>query len=66
MIGQCNHIIGFLLCDFPQYGETDRLIRATEGSGATEPFNYCPLCGEMLVTGTTNPDKALYAQAMDN
>jgi len=64
--GQCDHIVGFLLSDFSQYGETDRLIRATEDSGATQPFNYCPLCGERLVTETTNSDNALYARAMDS
>lgn len=43
--GQCDHIVGFLISDFPQYGERDRLVRASENEGSTQGFRFCPACG---------------------
>jgi hypothetical protein len=45
----CNHIIGFKLGEFPQHGDTDRLLRIAENIAPDESFTYCPLCGEYLV-----------------
>jgi hypothetical protein len=47
--GQCNHILGMAICNFPELGETDRLIYAEnhiEFEG--EEFKFCPLCGQSL------------------
>ena len=46
---ECDHIIGFHLAAYPQYGEIDRLIRVSEKIEPNEPFNYCPLCGGLFV-----------------
>jgi hypothetical protein len=43
--GQCDHIVGFILSDFPQFGGTDGLVRKSEGALVSEAFNFCPLCG---------------------
>lgn len=44
----CKHIIGFVLCSYPQEGESNRLAYSEEdfeyGAGE-ERFNYCPMCG---------------------
>ena len=48
MTGQCDHIVGFLLADYPQYGEQDMLVRASEAVTPSESFAFCPVCGEGL------------------
>ena len=51
--GQCDHIVGLFLADYPQHGESDRLARQSEGLDVDEIFNYCPSCGVNLkVRGT--------------
>ena len=48
---QCDHIIGFVLSNFPQYQERDRLARASDNEffdNYEQVFKYCPLCGEAL------------------
>lgn len=45
---RCDHIVGFALSAFPQYGERDGLVRASENADADEAFKYCPLCGHAL------------------
>ena len=50
--GQCNHIIGFHVDEFPQFGGDDRLIRANEQFSVGVPFTFCPLCGLELTPST--------------
>lgn len=52
---QCDHIVGFLADQFPQFGGIDRLIRFSEGTCADEPFKFCPLCGGELILSSQAP-----------
>jgi hypothetical protein len=45
---QCEHIIGFLLSDFPQFGERDRLVMGSENAVVSTAFCFCPLCVDAL------------------
>jgi len=45
----CDHIIGFGYSPFPQHGDRDYLVNASDGEPADEPFAYCPKCGASLV-----------------
>jgi hypothetical protein len=46
----CDHITGFVLALRPaEDGDSDYLLRASSSRiEPDEPFNYCPLCGEVL------------------
>ena len=55
---ECDHIIGMLEASFPQYGETDRLVR--DGEEASIYFSSCPLCGHSL------PYHIFHDKAKDN
>ena len=46
--GQCDHIVGLFLNPYIQNGESDRLVRQSEGLDVDEPFSYCPCCGEFM------------------
>ena len=47
--GQCDHIVGFLADDFPQFGGIDGLVRISAGvAEVTEAFIFCPSCGQRL------------------
>lgn len=50
---KCDHIVGFILSDYPQYGENDRLARESEGVSVSEMFSFCPLCGDDLLPPKT-------------
>ena len=41
---KCDHMTGFFLTGFPQYGVSDRLVRSSDAIKATVVFNFCPLC----------------------
>jgi hypothetical protein len=45
---QCDHIVGFILSDVPQYGGSDRLATKREGVAVDQAFKFCPLCGAEL------------------
>ena len=43
---KCDHIVGFVLSEFPQYGEQDGLIRMSDNNpNVSLRFNFCPVCG---------------------
>jgi hypothetical protein len=46
---ECDHLVGLRVASFPQYGETDRLVRSSEKLEPDDPFNYCPVCGGLFV-----------------
>lgn len=50
---ECNHIVGFDRGTFPQHGDVDRLVWASEKTDASEPFSYCPCCGVRLFRNTS-------------
>ncbi len=47
--GDCDHIIGISLANYPARGETDSLTMASEKTKPDIVFNYCPVCGSCLV-----------------
>lgn len=63
--GQCDHIVGFFMSEFSQYGESDRLIRESESVRVDQAFTYCPICGLELGLDGSNATNASCAATIE-
>ena len=66
MTGQCDHLMGMVISPFPQFGEMDRLVKASEHISVDEPFTYCPMCGSVLFGFVNNSVSATYADTIES